>query len=203
MRKLVALGIAFLLLAPFVIGYVYVKPEDIRFREGGVQRLNEYFYDPRVQTFKQDIWVYLEPPEPPIFATGQPPYFPRGTARVQGERSPYYPTGSILLKVKELRPSDYDNTVYQAWLQDTESGYSLSLGIFDTIGGGAGSLVFHMQKYFDPFDFVVVTREPRDDKDPRPSDDVVLIGKITKQEYYVPSPILGEKQMAGYSYERQ
>ncbi len=203
MRKLAALGIAFLLLAPLVIGYVYVKPEDIKFREGGVQRFNEYFYDPRVQTFKQDIWVYLEPPEPPIFATGQPPYYPRGTVRLQSQRSPYIPYGNILLKVKDLRPSEYDNSIYHAWLYDSESGYSLSLGVFDTIGGGVGSMQFNMKKYFDPFDFVVVTREPRDDQDPRPSQDVVLIGKITKQQYYVPSPILGEKQMAGYSYERQ
>ncbi len=203
MKKLAALGLAFLLLAPLVIGYVYIKPEDIKFREGGVQRFNEYFYDPRVQTFKQDTWVYLEPPEPPVFATGQPQYYPRGTARVQSQRSPYIPHGNILLKVKDLRPSDYDNSYYQAWLLDAESGYYLNLGVFDTIGGGVASMQFNMQKYFDPFDFVVVTREPRDDEDPRPSDDVVLIGNFVKKDYYVPSPILGEKQMAGYSYERQ
>jgi hypothetical protein len=202
-RKLAALGIAFLLLAPFVIGYVYLKPEDIKFREGGVQRLNEYFYDPRVQTFRQDSWVYLEPPQAPIFATGQPPYYPRGTVRVQSQRSPYYPASSIHLKVKDLRPSDYDNTYYQAWMYDPESGYHLSLGIFDTIGGGVGALEFTSQHYFDAYDFVVITREPRNDQDPSPSNDVALIGKFVKQQYYVPSPILGEKQQTGYSYERQ
>lgn len=203
MRKLAALGIAFLLLAPFVIGYVYLKPEDIKFREGGPQRLNEYFYDPRVQTFKQDIWVYLAPPEPPIFATGQPPFYPRGTARLQSMRSPYYPAGTIYLKVKDLRPSDYDSTYYQVWLLDSESGYYLNLGMFDTIGGGVGAMELSVQNYFDAYDFVVITREPRNDQDPRPSQDVALIGKITKQQYYVPSPILGEKQLMGYTYERQ
>jgi hypothetical protein len=203
MKKLLMLGLLFLLVMPVVFGYIYIKPADIKFREGGPQRYNEYFYDPRVQTFRIDTWVYLVPPQPPIFATGQPAIYPRGTVKVKSTRSPYQPVGSIMLKVKDLRPSEMDNTYYQAWLFDSESGQYLNLGLFDTVQGGVGVLETNLLTYFDPYDFVIVTREPRSDEDPRPSNDQVLIGKITKQNYFVPTPILGEKQLMGYSYERQ
>jgi hypothetical protein len=204
MRKLFALCLLFLMVMPVVLGYIYMKPEDIKFREGGPQRYNEYFYDPRVQTFRIDTWVYLTPPNPPIYATGQPAIYPRGTVRLQSRRSPYIPFGAVTLNVKDLRPSEMDNTYYQAWLYDSVSGQYLNLGLFETIGGGVGEIEMpQMTNYFDPYEMVVVTREPRDDKDPRPSTDVVLMGKIMKQSYFVPSPILGEKQQTGYSYERQ
>jgi hypothetical protein len=203
MKKLLMLGLLFLLVMPVVFGYVYIKPADIKFRAGGPQRYNEYFYDPRVQTFRIDTWVYLVPPQPPIFATGQPPFYQRGTVKVKSTRSPYQPVGSIMLQVKDLRASEMDNTYYQAWLFDSESGQYLNLGLFDTGQGGVGTLETNLLTYFDPYDFVIVTREPRSDEDPRPSNDQVLIGKITKQNYFVPDPILGEKQMMGYSYQRQ
>jgi len=202
MKKPAVIIMLFLLLVPVSLGYVYLKPEDIRFRAGGPQRYNPYFYDPRVQTFKQDVWVYLTPPKPPVSASGQPATYPRGTARVQSTRSPYLPNAYVTIKVKDLRPSEYDNTYYQAWLLDSDTGYSLNLGLFDTIGGGVGSMSFMSTNYLDPYDFVVITREPRDDKDLRPSTDVVLMGKIVWQKYYVPS-LLGEKEQMGYSYERQ
>ncbi|MEM4247300.1 MAG: anti-sigma factor [Candidatus Woesearchaeota archaeon] len=202
MKKAIVIAMLFLLVIPLSLGYVYLKPEDIRFRTGGVERFNPYFYDPRVQTFKQDVWVYLTPPEPPIFATGQPAIYPRATARVQSVRSPYLPNAYVTIKTKDLRPSEYDNTYYQAWLLDTDTGYSLNLGLFDTVGGGVGTLDFRSKHYLDPYDFVVITREPRDDKDPKPSTDVVLMGRIVWQKYYVPS-LLGEKEQTGYSYERQ
>ncbi len=202
MRRLSVFGILFLLVIPVVLGYVYIKPDDIKFRSGGVERFNPYFYDPRVQTFKLDTWVYLVAPEPPIFATGQPAIYPRGTARVQSTRSPYYPKGSVKVKVKDLRPTDNDNSLYQAWLLHSESGQYLNLGLFEALGGGVGELEFESTHYYDPYDFVVITREPRGDTDPNPSSDVVLIGSIVKQDYYVPSELV-TKQMYGYTYERQ
>ena len=202
MRRLAVLGIVLLLVVPVVFGYVYLKPEDIKFREGGPERYNPYFYDPRVQTFKIDTWVYLVPPEPPIFATGQPAIYQRGTARIESMRSPYYPRGSVHLKVKDLRPTDNDNSYYQAWLLDSDSGQYLNLGLFEAIGGGVGELEFESTHYYDPYDMVVVTREPKGDTDPSPSSDVALIGSIVKQGYYVP-PELATKKMYGYTYERQ
>jgi hypothetical protein len=200
--KLLPFLLAALLIAPVVFSEVYMKPEDIKFREGGVQRFNPYFYDPRVQTFKQNVWVYLEAPQPPIWATGQPAIYPRATARLQSIKSPYQPSGSVMLQTKDLRPSSFDNTWYQLWLYDVESDYYLNLGLFDAIEGGVGTLEFTSNHYFDPYDMVVVTREKRDDNDPRPSTDIVLLGKIVWQSYYVP-PLLKEKAEMGYSYERQ
>lgn len=201
MNKLIALGMLLLIVMPAALGYVYMKPSDIKFREGGPQRLNEYFYDARVQTKSQiDTWVYLTPPNPPIFATGQPNYYPRGTARLQSQRSAYYPSGSIVLKIKDVRPSELDNTYYQAWLYDSRSGAYLNLGKFEAIGGGVGELEVQLTNYFDPYEFVVVTREPRDDTDPRPSGDNVLMGKIVQNKYQEPMPPLGERAQYGWSY---
>jgi hypothetical protein len=204
MKKLLTLGLVLLLIMPVVLGYVYLKPEDIKFRAGGVQRLNEYFYDARVRNqITVDQWVYLTPPEPPIFATGQPPFYPRGTAQVTSVRSAYQPKGSVTIKVKDLRPSSYDNTYYQAWLYDSRSGGYLNLGMFEAIMGGVGELEIDMTNYFDAYDMVMITREPRDDSDPRPTDDIVLLGKIMKNQYYEPMPVLGAKAQYGWSYYSQ
>jgi hypothetical protein len=200
--KFAPLLLAALLIAPVVFSEVYMKPEDIRFRAGGVERLNPYAYDPRVQTFKQNVWVYLEPPQPPIWATGQPAIYPRATLRLQSIKSPYMPSGSAMLQTKDLRPSSFDNTWYQLWLYDTESDYYLNLGLFDAMEGGVGTLEFQSNHYFDPYDMVVITREKRDDNDPRPSTDIALLGRIVWQEYYVPA-VLKQKEEMGYNYERQ
>jgi len=200
MNKFVALALLALLVAPSVLAAVYVKPEDIKFRAGGVHRFNEYFYDPRVQDKKFDVRVYLTPPNPPVFARGYPPFYPRGSAWIQSVRTQYKPHGAVTVSVKELRPSYNDNTVYQAWLYDADSGYALSLGQFETIGGGVADLKFRGSFYFDAYDYVLVTREPNDDIDPRPSDDEVLIGKISFRALYEPMPLLGERAQYGYSY---
>lgn len=200
MNKLVAIALAVTLILPTVAALVYVKPEDIRFRPGGVQRFNEYFYDPRIQYKKLVTTVYLTPPQPPVFARGYPPFYPRGTARLQSVRSAYKPTGEVLIDVKDLRPSYQDNSYYQAWLYDAESGYALNLGQFETYGGGVGSMEYNGNHYFDAYDYVLITREPKDDIDPRPSNDEVLIGKIQQRQYYEPTPLLGARASYGYTY---
>ena len=200
MHKLASLLLIALLVAPAVLGAVYVKPEDIRFREGGVQRFNEYAYDPRIQYKKTDIWVYLTPPQPPIFARGYPPFYPRGTARVTSVRSALEPVMKVDLNVKELRPSWEDNTYYQAWLYDVETGSSFNLGLFEAYGGGVASLEYWSAHYVDAYDYILVTREPRYDIDPRPSNDEVLIGKLVQRQFFEPLPLLGEREQYGYTY---
>lgn len=196
--------ITFLLVALLAIpaSLALLAPEDMRFRSGGPQRYNEYFYDPRVQRQEFDTIIYLTPPEPPIFARGYPAYYQRGTARIKSVRNPYKPSGQVLISTKDLRPSYNDNTWYQGWLYDADSGAFLNLGVFEAIGGGVGEIDYWGFQYLDAYDYVVVTREPRDDTDPRPSDDQVLIGKITHQPYtaYLPTPMLGEKAQYGRTY---
>jgi hypothetical protein len=199
-NKLAALALVFLLVTPAVMAAIYVKPQDIRFREGGVNRLSEYLYDPRIQYKKLDTWVYLNPPQPPIFARGYPPYYPRGTARIESTRSAYKPAGNVILTVKDLRPSTDDNTLYQVWLYDSDSGYMLSLGQFEALGGGVGDLHYIGTQYYDAYEYIIVTREPRNDPDPRPSNDEVLVGKIEQKRYYEPQPVLGARASYGYAY---
>ncbi len=198
MKKLMTLALLFLLTIPAAIAAL--KPEDIKFREGGPQRYNEYFYDPRVQDKKFDVNVHLTPVEAPVFARGYPHYYPRGTAWVQSVRSQYNSHGAVTVSVKDLRPSYYDNTHYQAWLYDADSGYTLNLGKFEAVGGGVAEMKFRGSYYFDAYDYVLITREPRDDTDPRPSNDEVLIGKILFRKLYEPLPLLGERAQYGYSY---
>ncbi len=199
MNKLVALGLLLLLVIPVVMGAIYTPPTN-QVRERGVHRFNEYAYDPRIQYKKLDVWVHLTPLQHPTFARGYPPFFARGTARVQSVRSAYKPTGEVDINVKDLRPSGRDNTYYQAWLYDSDSGYTLNVGQFETMEGGVGSHQYRGSHYFDAYDFVLITREKRGDLDPRPSNDEVLIGKIEHKAFYEPKPLLGERASYGYTY---
>ncbi len=200
MRKLPCLLLLALLAVPMVLSEVYVKPDDIRFRAGGVQRFNEYFYDPRVQSIKDERTVYLTPVTPPVFARGYPAYYPRGTVKITSTRSQYKPIARIVVQVKDLRPSWYDRTVYEAWLYDSETGHTLGLGKFLVEEGNNARFHYTSQHYLDAYDFVLITREKEDDMDPRPSNEEVLIGKLTQKEYYEPKPLLGERAQYGYSY---
>lgn len=200
MKKIMLFSMVFLLVMPLVISEVYMKPDDIKFREGGVSRFNEYSYDPRIQYKKLETWVYLTPPEPPVFAKGFPPYYPKGTAKLLSVRSAYEPSGQAIISVKDLRPSGQDHTYYQAWLYDADSGYHLNLGLFEAFPGGIGSIEYFGAQYFDEYDFVMITREPRFDMDPRPSGDIALVGKIQQKQYYEPLPLLGARESYGYTY---
>ena len=202
MNKFIALALAILLTLPIVFSEVYIKPSDIEFRQGGVSRLNQWFYDPRVQPTKMDMWMQLRPPSPPIFARGYPPYYPRGTAWIQSTRSAYKPIGAITIQTKDLRSSYNDNTYYEGWLYDVDTGYSLSLGKFQTVMGGVAEHKFRGSFYFNAYEYLLVTREPADDMDPRPSDDEVLIGTIRKPEYFEPTE-LGTQGLYGRSYVRR
>ncbi len=206
MNKLIALVLACLLTVPIVFSGSFLtptgsflKPEDIRFRAGGVERLNPYAFDPRVQYHKIEQFVYLSPTRAPTFARGYPNYYPRGTARIQSVRSAYRPTLRVNVQLKDVRPSYYDNTVYQAWLYDVDSGYSLNLGQFQAIEGNNAQMVYSGSHYADEYEYVIITREPKGDIDPRPSDDEIMIGKIAKRDYYEP-PILKQRASYGYTY---
>jgi hypothetical protein len=200
MSRLVCIGLLVLLVMPSVLAAVYVKPEDIKFREGGVHRLSEYLYDPRIQYKKLETWIHLTPPQAPIFARGYPHYYPRGTARIQSVRSAYKPSGRVHIQVKDLRTSYYDNSVYQAWLYDSDSGYSFNLGRFEAREGNNAEMSYSGSHYFDAYDFVMITRERKDDIDPRPSSDEVLIGRMVQKDFYEPLPLLGEREQSGYTY---
>jgi hypothetical protein len=198
MRKVIFLFFALLLVIPAVSAGII--SDEYKTRSEGVARLNDYAFDPRIVYKKLDVWVYLTPPQPPTFARGYPPYYPRGAAKVQSVRSAYKPTGEVLLAAKDLRPSWQDNTYYQAWLYDLSTGAYLNLGQFEANQGGYGDLRYTGQHYFDAYDYLIVTREKRNDPDPRPSNDEVLQGMIVQKQFYEPKPVLGSRSIYGYTY---
>ncbi len=93
--------------------------------------------------------------------------------------------GSITIDTKNL-PKLKKNSkgalieVYEAWLVDSDSGYKLSIGLFEIDKQSQGTLSFRTRAYFDEYDKVVITKEPFPDPDPSPSSIVVLSGDIIK-----------------------
>jgi len=95
---------------------------------------------------------------------------PKGTARVisMHKRSIGLPHGTVFMRVKDLPPVG-DDEIYEGWLVDEDSGYSLSMGIFlpATIGR-INSLTFDIDYQLNAFDYIMVAREQYPDTDPRP-----------------------------------
>lgn len=185
MKKLALPGIlALLVVAGIASAQTYLTPTDIKFREGGVQRFNPYFFDPRIVYRKLDTFVYLRPIEPITFSRGYPPFFPRGTARVESVRDKFFPEGQVQVKVKDLKPSWVGNSYYKAFLVDDDSGYWLNLGTFEALGGGTGVLEYRGQHYFDEYDRVVISEVQYFDSVERGTP--ILAGLIKQRDYYEP-----------------
>ncbi len=165
-------------------------------RARGEERITGF--DPRISTYRLNAVVYLKPVAPQYGGTGYGrggffQRFPTGVARISSSRHQYYPRGHIELSANNLEETYKSNSLYQGWLFDEESGYSLNLGVFDTIGiSGFGVLLYSINHYFDAYDYVIVTKEPLFDDDPSPGE-IVLIGEIKKPSYYEP----------GFSYTKR
>lgn len=119
----------------------------------------------------------------------------KATARVQSLSNSFYsaykdrPQGIVMMKIRELPPLSSEE-LYEAWIVDEDSGYPLSMGLFKTGIQGTASFDFEIRRPLMGFDTLVVTREPFPDYDPRPSNDIILVGFIEpprEQGYdYVP-----------------
>ena len=170
--------------------------------ERGIERVTNF--DPRIQSFYS--WNDVVSLEPPGAATVSVDGYnahrqPRGSAYISTTRAynPPTATGSISIKVKELDISQNYDTFFEAWLVDDETGYWLSLGLFNTDHFGNGILNTFLperQRLYhnlDAYDAVIVTREPYPDVDPRPTDDVVLYGRIEKREFLESLPTVQQK----------
>jgi len=192
MRKLIAiLAIVALLSVTAFALHTYKTPlQSSRiYGTGGVQRVTHY--DPRVNYQTVNTQVAMTPPGPVNYpGAGRGGYntqYPRGTANIKSITWYGYPRGRVQIKTKDLRASDQDHNQYEAWLVDQETGYRLSVGVFTTSFGGVGLLDYHIDKYFDPYDFVEITVEPLEDLDVSPGP-VVLLGKIPEARYFNPPP---------------
>lgn len=142
--------------------------------------------------------IYLAPPGGhENYERGYPPYAPRGTARIYSSEARSNAIGEVLISTKDIEPSYNDNTVYEAWLYDKDTGYRTSMGQFKTVFGGVGSLQYKVATYLDGYDYIIITKEPKLDLDPRPSQDVVLLGPITSPAQYS-RPFTYTQEQYGY-----
>ncbi len=97
--------------------------------------------------------------------------------------------------------------MYEAWLVDVETGYTLSLGLFSVDQDGDVRFSWSHPGYVNAYDMIVVTKEPYPDKDPRPSGVVVLVGyfdtsSLTKSSVsYGTGQTLGEYSAYGNAAE--
>jgi len=97
---------------------------------------------------------------------------------LDSERSQYSNLASGDLWYENLDELENDE-IYEFWLVDVETGYSLSLGVFSmTTSSGNGRFSFSYNGYIDEYDKAVVTVEPYPDTDPSPSGDVTLVADI-------------------------
>lgn len=104
---------------------------------------------------------------------------PQGHARVlSGRRKDVTPTeATVYLRTLDLPPIGPEY-VYEGWVIDEDTGYSLSLGIFQSKSiGRTGRLDWTATIPLDPFESIAVTVEPFPDEDPRPGT-VILTGSI-------------------------
>jgi hypothetical protein len=119
----------------------------------------------------------------------------RGTARVTTFGNQYgaggnnpYPTSQILVQTKNLPPVG-ENEIYEVWLMDKESEYSITLGLIKNALDPTGSLITVIPRLVDQYDYVLVTREPFPDLNPGPGE-IVVMGEINPSRTEIrPSPV--------------
>ena len=81
---------------------------------------------------------------------------------------------SIQMKLKDLRL--IENTAYEGWLVDENTGYKLSLGAFTPMRTGKASFIFRqMQINFSIYDRIIITRESLYDNNPNPTTPILLV----------------------------
>lgn len=146
-------------------------------------------WDPRVRGFsRMDVAVplypysFVERDYPTGAATGIN-HLSKGTARVlslsNSFNSAFYTReqGNVHMKLRELPPVSKEE-LFEAWLVDDDSEYFLSMGLFNTGISGTASVDFSINRPLIGYDRIVVTKEVFPDRDPRPSNNVVLVGEI-------------------------
>jgi len=155
-------------------------------------------YDPRIRGFSRvDRAIKLLPFSPVSQEFGGIPFTGRGTARLISVGQAYgatlnkaEPRSQFWIQLRNLPPPG-ESQIYEVWLYDKESEYSLTFGLLKSNLELTASKFFEIKRDTAPFDSVIVTLEPFPDYDPSPSE-IVLIGDIqptrrsfAQQEYYV------------------
>ena len=141
-------------------------------------------WDPGVLGYARvDRAVDLLAYNPTGIALGNKDTIGRGTARITsfgnqfggGGNNPF-PTTQILVQTRNMPPVG-QGEIYEVWLMDAETERSITLGLMKNGLGPTSQLVTVIPRLVDPFEYVLVTREPFPDQDPGPSE-IVLMGEI-------------------------
>ncbi len=144
-------------------------------------------WDPNMRgQSRLDVYVDLLPFEVVDLQKADQLVYSKGTARILSQGNAYgiglndpEPQGRVQIQAKDLLPLN-ENQIYEAWLLDEDTGYSLSLGLLKSGIQGTSQLMFEIKRMIDMFDYVMITIEPYPDLDPGPSGEVILFGIIDK-----------------------
>ncbi len=126
-----------------------------------------------------DAVVELEPVGFDYVAVNTIPAVPKGTARVLStltRKGGATPKGTVILQIANMPPLDAEE-VYEAWLYDEESNYSMSIGLLKPQVSSMSRLAFNVDYNLESFDEIMVTKEFYPDLDPRPGKKI-LSGRI-------------------------
>lgn len=126
-----------------------------------------------------DLYAY----NPTGIALGNKDTIAKGTARITsfgnqfggGGNNPF-PTSQILVQTRNMPPIG-ENEIYEVWLMDAETERSITLGLIKNGLDPTSQLVTVIPRLVNPFEYVLVTREPFPDQNPGPSE-IVLMGEI-------------------------
>ncbi len=106
---------------------------------------------------------------------------PQGYARVISQQSQDtgLPGGTVYFRSKELPPLP-PNFIYETWLVDEDTGYSLSIGQFQPANiGRVTSLQYDISSPLTPYDSMMVTLEMYPDDSPQPG--MVVLSGVLKE----------------------
>jgi hypothetical protein len=124
-------------------------------------------------------YVQLDPLNLELSSRPQINGTPQGYARIISRKTNdvIVTEGIVMLRTKDLPPVNPDY-LYEAWLVDEDTGYAMTLGLFQagTIGRTA-TLSYKSMTPLDPFDTIMVTVEPFPDDNPMPGQ-VVITGSL-------------------------
>ena len=144
-------------------------------------------FDPRIRGYNRlDRYVDLLPYNPvdqELVGTGA--VIAKGTARILSTGDEYgaglnkpYPRTQFFLQTQNLPPIG-DGEIYEAWLQDDDTEYAMSLGVLKSGIGLTSQLRWENSRLVYMFENVLVTKESYPDLDPGPGE-IVLFGTIDK-----------------------
>lgn len=134
-----------------------------------------------------NAYVELKPVGVELVSRPQINGTPQGHARIVSRKINEIELQStdVELRTRDLPPL-VPNYLYEAWLVDEDTGYSMSIGLFQPEGiGRVTTLNYKSSLAVDPFDTLVVSIEPFPDTVPVPGQ-IILAGDLKPQVVRMP-----------------